>query len=274
MSAIAARFAHELAGPWAAAGQAQELIEQKLDGLLTPTEQSFLRAGLGAKLLPAKLPTLPAQRLGDALTRKLQVAIGKNSAVRKLSAGLSAKQLERCLKIFDIGFAAKCSRLALFSGQQIIRNLRSLGDYARADLTQKVSLEETLHIGWMLCAGKNLSLRWRCARLPSITANPHALIQVWANLFSNIASVNPGGSQVTIEGKKQARLLTLSVANTGAPLPKGLKLFTPGASARAGGRGIGLNLCQQIIRAHGGQIKAANQPDLSGVVFTITLPVR
>lgn len=274
----AARFAHELAGPWGAVGQAQELMEQKIAGLLSPAEQKLLQAGLQAHLLPVKkvVPTPRSATLPPMIARKLETAVGKNPAMKKLTQGQGVRALERSLKIFEIGYAAKCSRLALSSGQQIIRNLRSLGDFTRADLVQKTLVEETLQIAWMLVAGKNLSLHWRCGRLPAIQANPHALTQVWANLFSNAALVNPKGSQITVTTKAQTKTICIEIANSGAPLPAGLKLFEKGQTKRKGGRGLGLHLCHQIITAHGGRIAARNSTDkdLPGVVFTITLPRR
>jgi len=272
----AARFAHELAGPWGAVSQAQELMEQKLEGLLSPDEQRFLHAGLLAHLLPVKkaIPTPRSNELPPMIARKLETAIGKNPAMKKLTAGKTARALERSLKLFEIGFAAKCARLALISGQQIIRNLRSLGDFTRADLLQKTAVEETLQIAWMLVGAKNLSLHWNCPALPAINANPHALTQMWANLFSNAAQVNPNGSQVTITAKKSARAVTIEIMNSGTTFPAGLKIFEKGATQRKGGRGIGLHLCREIVAAHKGKISARNHTgkNMSGVIFTIELP--
>ena len=41
----------------------------------------------------------------------------------------------------------------------------------------------------------------------------------------------------------------------------------------AGGRGIGLALCKKVIKAHNGNIWAAQNPD-KGTTFTFTLPLQ
>lgn len=276
MQALAARFAHELAGPWGAVGQAQDLMVQKLEAILTSDEQKFLQAGMEASLTPPGTIS-PFQRklkLPDPLAHKLAMAVGKNPRVKALAAGKNAKTLERCLKIFNIGFACKCAHLGLTAGQETIRNLRSLGDFARADLLKKTAIIDTLHIAWMLNSDKRLNVVWQCSRLPMITANPQALTQVWSNLFSNAAQVNPDGCLVTVTARKKGANIIVEVANTGATLPKGLKIFEKGQTKRKGGRGLGLHMCRQIIVAHKGKISARNADDMNGAVFTIELPAK
>jgi len=280
MHSLAARFAHELAGPWGAVGQAHELICQKFESLLTTDEQKFLKAGIEANLTPAGtirsfiLPLKRKLKLADPLAHKLAMAIGKNPRLQALTNGKSARTLERCLKIFDIGFACKCARLGFVSGQETIRNLRALGDFTRADLLQKTSVIDTLHIAWMLNGGKRLSICWKFQRLPMITANAQALTQVWSNLFSNAAQINPDGCLITVSARKTGSRIVVEVANTGACLPKGLKIFEKGATRRKGGRGLGLHMCKQIVASHRGKISARNADDMNGAIFTVELPTK
>ena len=46
-----------------------------------------------------------------------------------------------------------------------------------------------------------------------------------------------------------------------------------GTDRRRAGTGLGLAICRGFIEAMHGTISAANRPDRSGAVFTITLPV-
>ena len=49
------------------------------------------------------------------------------------------------------------------------------------------------------------------------------------------------------------------------------RLFTPFASTKPTGTGLGLSLARRIVEEHGGRITGANQPD-GGACFTIELP--
>jgi two-component system sensor kinase FixL len=50
-------------------------------------------------------------------------------------------------------------------------------------------------------------------------------------------------------------------------------LFTPFATTKAHGLGIGLTITRTIVDAHGGTIDAHNNPD-GGATFVVTLPRR
>jgi signal transduction histidine kinase len=52
------------------------------------------------------------------------------------------------------------------------------------------------------------------------------------------------------------------------------KLFSKFASHSDGGIGLGLYLCKNIVKAHGGRIWAENNPDGKGSAFFFTLPLQ
>jgi signal transduction histidine kinase len=72
----------------------------------------------------------------------------------------------------------------------------------------------------------------------------------------------------------------LRVADTGAGiapehLPHVFERFYRADPARArsdGGAGLGLAICQWIVRAHGGEVRATSAPG-RGTTVTVTLPV-
>src|SRR5579885_390887 len=98
---------------------------------------------------------------------------------------------------------------------------------------------------------------------------------VLVNLFLNALDALPGG------GRLEARLeapadgtARLAVCDSGtgiAPEVAG-RLFTPFATTKPAGTGLGLSLSRRIIEEHGGAIRADNRPE-GGACFTITLPL-
>ncbi len=97
---------------------------------------------------------------------------------------------------------------------------------------------------------------------------------VLVNLFVNALDAMPAGGRlaVRLEASPLAGV-RLTVTDTGAgisPLMKD-RLFTPFASTKPTGSGLGLSISKRVVEGHGGRIEAANGPD-GGACFTLVLP--
>lgn len=106
--------------------------------------------------------------------------------------------------------------------------------------------------------------------------DPSRLAQVITNLLSNAAKFVPSGGRVTVQTQTVGRIARLRISDDGpgipdVELPKVFDRYFRGSNARANGSGIGLAVASALIRAHDGEISAANAPG-GGVVFTVTLP--
>jgi two-component system sensor kinase FixL len=68
-------------------------------------------------------------------------------------------------------------------------------------------------------------------------------------------------------------LIQINIADTGPGLPLAVrsKLFEPFVTTKASGLGVGLSICRVIVEAHGGQLRAEDNPG-GGTVFSFTLP--
>ena len=105
---------------------------------------------------------------------------------------------------------------------------------------------------------------------------------VW-NLLSNGRKFTPRGGKVTVRSFNEVQgeelLLVIEVKDTGAGIGVDAqkRLFTPfeqlsEQSAKAGGLGLGLVITRDLVRLHGGSIKAHSAGAGRGSVFTVKLP--
>ena len=103
--------------------------------------------------------------------------------------------------------------------------------------------------------------------------------QAFFNLLENAARYTPAGTEIGIRARVEGDHAVLSIADTGPGLPLGTenqvfeKFFRGTVSPADGRRGVGLGLaiCQAIIRVHGGHVLAHNRPR-GGAEFVISLP--
>jgi signal transduction histidine kinase len=109
------------------------------------------------------------------------------------------------------------------------------------------------------------------------SGNAQLLARALDNLLANAIKFGAGG-EVLVSLRREDGRACLSVRDHGpgvpeAELDKLFRLFFRGANgARADGHGLGLAIVQRIVRAHGGEVEAANAAD-GGLRITLILPV-
>jgi two-component system, OmpR family, sensor histidine kinase KdpD len=115
--------------------------------------------------------------------------------------------------------------------------------------------------------------------LPLVWAASELIEQVFVNLIENATHYTPAGSPFEISAVRRGDRVEIRFADHGPGIPAGresqiFELFSRGTSVVADGQrgvGLGLTICRSIVRAHGGEISAANRPE-GGAEFLITLP--
>ncbi len=116
--------------------------------------------------------------------------------------------------------------------------------------------------------------------LPLVYADPDRIKQVIANLLDNASKYTPEQGTVSISIlHRTAYKVQVSIGNSGPGIPEEdcASIFEDSFRLQRDksqdGYGIGLSLCQGIIRAHYGQIWVDSVPD-KGSCFHFTLPVQ
>ncbi|MEP6827946.1 MAG: ATP-binding protein [Aestuariivirga sp.] len=116
-------------------------------------------------------------------------------------------------------------------------------------------------------------------KLPKIIGNESQLQQVLLNLLKNakeaISESRSIVRKIKIQVSNQSRpgYLEISVTDSGPGISADLKdsLFAPLKSSKSDGLGLGLSLCNTIVKSHGGDIWL-DQANQSGARFIVTMP--
>ena len=98
------------------------------------------------------------------------------------------------------------------------------------------------------------------------------LVNLLMNAMDAMAETPPARRRVTISTEVRSADVDVSVRDAGNGLPAQIdgRLFTPFATTKARGLGIGLTITRTIVERHGGTIDARNNPE-GGATFTVTL---
>ncbi len=107
-----------------------------------------------------------------------------------------------------------------------------------------------------------------------IQADRHLLEQVLLNLALNAFRFMPGGGWLSIRGVDRGPTgIEIEVHDTGPGIAKEdlPHIFEAGFTTRPGSSGLGLAVCQRILRQHGGRITVESRYG-SGATFRLSLP--
>lgn len=119
--------------------------------------------------------------------------------------------------------------------------------------------------------------------LPEVTGDRQKLYQVLLNLVSNSLKFTPSGGLISIStwNEKTSGNVCVAIEDSGPGIPREerTKIFNrfyridKHRNRDSGGSGLGLAISREIIRNHGGSIKAVDPELGNGTRILITLPV-
>lgn len=117
--------------------------------------------------------------------------------------------------------------------------------------------------------------------LPRVTIGEAGVKQIFFNLARNAVDAMPGGGELTVQTRRaeDGQHVELLIRDTGVGIAPDIldKIFHPYFTTKEPGQGtgtgLGLTVCQTIVRQHGGTITFESQVG-QGSTFVVTLPVE
>jgi signal transduction histidine kinase len=165
---------------------------------------------------------------------------------------------------------------------QVVRNLLDLSrrdqyQYVQIDLLENIQKAVNLLQYELVSRDINLSIE-KDREIPGLLASPEHLEGVWINLISNaidaIGSAPGGKIWIRLHVNKGEVRVTVADNGHGIPSERIDRIFEPFYTTKASGHGTGLGLavCQRIIKQHGGFIQVNSRHGV-GTEFHVTLPL-
>jgi PAS domain S-box-containing protein len=146
------------------------------------------------------------------------------------------------------------------------------------ELTETV--QRTLHLHAYSLRKNNITVDFIPEpALPTVSGDPHQLMQVFLNLILNaeqaMREVHDRG-MLRIRLAKADEVVQVTFQDDGPGIAPDIlpNIFDPFYTTKRPGRGtgLGLSICKAILREHGGNVEATSGPG-GGAIFTVTLPV-
>ena len=113
--------------------------------------------------------------------------------------------------------------------------------------------------------------------LPPVYADDKQMQQVFLNLMLNAYQAMPSGGVISITSSLTVRneneYVCVEISDTGTGIPAQIleKIFTPFFTTKAQGTGLGLPICNKLVKLHKGNIRITSD-NATGTVFTVELP--
>jgi len=169
------------------------------------------------------------------------------------------------------------------SSERIANLVKSLKSYSRQDNNQAelVDIREGINDTILVLSNrlKYLNLELDLKDIPKAMVKLGELNQVWTNIIVNACDVLPDGGKLKISTKEEGdHAIIITISDNGPGIPEQLlsKIFEPNFTTKNQGAkfglGLGLAISNEIVRQHGGFIRASNKKE-GGAKFEILLPV-
>ena len=228
------------------------LIEQRLRRMERYMGLGSLAAGLQHEIKnPLSALSLHVQLLSEALETEhptpavLEMLDVLKTETRRITAVLEGFR--------DFASVAKLSRTEVEAARLVVKLVRLIEPQAR---------NQGIEINVDLPPSVETVLRVDSVRIE----------QVLLNLAINAIAAMPNGGRMKISVRVSQDSIEIDLADNGPGIQEEIRdrVFDPYFTTRSTGTGMGLALCEKIIRQHNGNIDFETGP--TGTVFTVSLP--
>jgi signal transduction histidine kinase len=217
------------------------------------------------------------EKLASRLSHELRtpVAVVRSSLDNLREANTSAGEL-KYLDRADEGVLRLSKLISRMSEATQLEQMLQSADNERFDLCKVV---EGCVDGYRLAFAPQAIELARPDHACLMSGVPDAIAQMLDKLMQNAVDFAARGSTIRVQVASASGNLTLTVANTGPPLPADTSaLFDSMISIRQDFQngehlGLGLHIARLIAEFHGGRISAENLADGSGVGVEIVMPL-
>lgn len=217
-----------------------------------------------------QMATMVAHELNQPLT----AITNYMAAGAALLSRADAPAVERLRSIMD-----RAAEQAVRAGQiiQRLRSFLSRGDSERRIEAVPPLIAEAVELASVGIKQRDVAIDVQADLPPvQVLADKIQIQQVLLNLLRNAVEAIAGQSirKVAVGATVEADGIHISVGDNGPGLPDHVrdKLFQPFVSTKETGMGVGLSICNTIIKAHDGRIWAEENPG-GGTIFRIALPL-
>ena len=170
------------------------------------------------------------------------------------------------------------------ASERIGNLVKSIKDYSHMDggadkkmVVLREGVESTLRILQHKLKTKHIKVQLEMPdSLPRVCVSPGEMNQVWTNLIDNAIDALPEAGEIRIEAAQDREFVITKVIDNGSGIPEDVvgQIFDPFFTTKEIGKGsgLGLEIAQNIIKRHRGQIKVSSQPGRTE--FNVCLPIE
>jgi two-component system, OmpR family, sensor kinase len=139
-------------------------------------------------------------------------------------------------------------------------------------------LRESLRRAELEAEARHITLKLSDSAPAVVSGNELLLERAFDNLIANAIKFSPQGGHVELRVQPEGGRVDVSVRDNGPGVPEAeigslfRPLFRGSNASRADGHGLGLAIVQRVVKAHGGDIHAANI-DGGGLLVSLQLPL-
>lgn len=256
---LAAGVAHEINNPTGFVSSNLKSLQDYLDDLF-----SLLKA---YRELCLQLEASPAAKAEDTA---IQAKLGE---IDRIKADIDLEFL-----VSDTADLIRESREGTERIKKIVIDLKDFahpGQHERMTADINRNLESVLNIVWNELKYK-ATVHKDLGDLPPVECYPQQLNQVFMNLLVNAGQAMETMGEIHIATRTRDEGVEIEIRDSGCGIPEeNLKrIFDPFFTTKPVGKGtgLGLNVAYNIVKKHGGDIRAASRPG-KGTTFTLRLPL-